>query len=505
MPNQDRIQGFIRSSLSKTLFVVVSNREPYVHSFNKAGEIQCSKPTSGMASALDPVLQAGRGIWIAHGSGEADAAAVDGRGYVPVPPDNPKYLLQRVWLSPQQQEGYYQGFSNQALWPLCHNSYVRPHFDWNHWKVYREVNELFAEQVHRSVGDARALVFVQDYHLALLPYLVKQKCPRAVVAHFWHIPWPSPEILRICPWQREIIKGLLGSDLLGFHLPQYCRDFLAAARALFPQPRQGRRNTVTHEGRATRVRPFPIGIDFDEFDRLAGSPEVSQRMEDIRRRYPLPRWLGVGVDRMDYIKGIPERMEAVGRLFEMYPQYLEQFSFVQVAVPSRTELAPYQQLARTVHRLVDQINERFGTDAWKPIHLLAENLPSPDVTAWYRLADFCLVSSLHDGMNLVAKEFVASKREADGVLLLSQFAGTAETLHDALLVNPYDIDGMARQMDRALHLDPAEARQRMRRMRTTLRRRNIYRWAVDILAAAAECGQSSLGTEEEPLAAVTNF
>ncbi len=228
-------------------------------------------------------------------------------------------------------------------------------------------------------------------------------------------------------------------------------------------------------------------------------------MEDIRRRCSLPRWLGVGVDRMDYIKGIPERMQAVGRFFEMYPQYLEQFSFVQVAVPSRMDLAPYQKLARTVHRLVDQINERFGAKDWKPIHLLAENLPSPDVTAWYRLADFCLVSSLHDGMNLVAKEFIAAKREADGVLLLSQFTGTAETLHDALLINPYDTDGMARQMDRALHLDPAEVRQRMRRMRATLRRRNIYRWAVDILAAAAECGQSSLGTEEESLAAVTSF
>ncbi|MBI4465452.1 MAG: trehalose-6-phosphate synthase [Acidobacteria bacterium] len=475
---------------------MVSNREPYVHTYSESGEIRCSQPTSGMVSALDPVLQAARGIWVAHASGEADAAVVDRDGVVCVPPDNPLYWLKRVWLTPEQERGYYSGFSNQALWPLCHLAYTRPRFDRHHWRAYQQVNELFAKQVHEAVGQSRALVFVQDYHFALLPRLIKQRCPNAIVAHFWHIPWPSPEVLRICPWQREIVWGLLGNDLLGFHLPQYGRNFIACARTLFPQLRAAQRDTLHHQGRPTKVRAFPISIDFEEFNGLSTSEEVSRQMEEFRREYRLTDRIGVGIDRLDYIKGIPARLQAVDRFLELFPQYRGQFSFVQVAVPSRCDLAPYQKLGRTVRNLVNEINRKHGNRNWKPIVLISRKLSSIEVTALYRLADFCLITSLQDGMNLVAQEFVASRSDEQGVLLLSRFAGAAELLRDVLLINPYDIDETAQRIAIALQMEPSATRRRMRRMRSRLRRRDIFRWTVDVLAAAAECGATPLEGEE---------
>ncbi|MBI4443985.1 MAG: trehalose-6-phosphate synthase [Acidobacteria bacterium] len=497
MVRHDNIKQFIRSTLARTRFVVVSNREPYIHTYSKTGEIQCNQPTSGLVSALDPVLQAARGIWIAHATGEADAAVADRNGIVSVPPDSPRYLLKRVWMTPEQEQGYYSGFSNQALWPLCHAAYTRPHFDRKHWQAYQQVNELFAETVRQAVGQSRALVFVQDYHFALLPRLIKQHCPNAIVAHFWHIPWPSLEVLRICPWQREIVWGLLGSDLLGFHLPQYCRNFIAGARALFPQVRTAPGNSLHHQERLTKVRPFPIGIDFEQFDSLSGSEAVERQMQEFRRRYRLPLRIGIGIDRLDYIKGIPARLRAVDRFLEAFPQYRGQFSFVQVAVPSRCDLAPYQELRRTVCDLVKEINRKYQTRGWKPIVLIPHNLSLLEVTALYRLADFCLVTSLQDGMNLVAQEFVASRSDGQGALLLSRFAGAAEFLRDAFLVNPYDIDEIAHHIAHALQVEPSEKRRRMRRMRSRVRRRNIFRWTVDVLAAAAECGVAPLGSEEE--------
>ncbi|MBI3895812.1 MAG: trehalose-6-phosphate synthase [Acidobacteria bacterium] len=505
MSNRNQIEQFIRSTLSNCRFVVVSNREPYVHRYTDSGEIECSRPTSGMVSALDPVLKASSGIWIAHGSGNADRAVVDRSGCVPVPPKNPQYLLKRVWLSPEQVESYYQGFSNQALWPLCHQAYTRPRFDRHHWRNYQQVNELFAKEVHHAVGNSRALVFVQDYHFALLPRLVKQRCPQAVVAHFWHIPWPSPESLQICPWQREIVWGLLGSDLLGFHIPQYCRNFTAAARHLFPRIKADQRNTLLGGEHSTKVRAFPISVDFEEIDRLAASAETSRRMEELRRSLKLSKWVGLGIDRLDYIKGIPERLQAVAHFLELYPQYQGQFSFVQVAVPSRTEIPDYQQLSETVASLAKEINARFGKDGWEPVKLISASLPMAEITALYRLADFCLVSSLHDGMNLVAKEFAAARCDNQGVLLLSRFTGAAGLLRDALAINPFDTEESARQIRRALEMSPTEVRYRMRRMRSQLRRRNIFQWMVDLLAASVECGTAPLGGTEESFPAAAAF
>ncbi|MBI1955750.1 MAG: trehalose-6-phosphate synthase [Acidobacteria bacterium] len=408
-------------------------------------------------------------------------------------------------LSPEQVENYYQGFSNQALWPLCHLAYTQPRFDRHHWKTYQQVNELFAKEIHRAVGNARALIFIQDYHFALLPRLVKQRCPQAIVAHFWHIPWPTLESLRICPWQREMVWGLLGSDLLGFQIPQYCRNFVAAARKLFPQIKAEQRNTLISREHSTKVRAFPISVDFEEIDRLAASAEVSQKIGELRRSLKLAKWVGLGIDRLDYIKGIPERLRAVAHFLELYPQYQSRFTFVQVAVPSRTEIPDYQQLNRTVSSLAREINTRFGKQGWEPIQLISANLPMVEVTALYRLANFCLVSSLHDGMNLIAKEFAAARYDNQGVLLLSRFTGAAGLLRDALFINPYDTDEIARQIQRALELDPAEVRRRMYRMRSQLRRRNIFQWMVDLLAASVECGAAPLGGAEESFPAAASL
>jgi len=495
MSSREKIREFIQGTLSGVRFVAVSNREPYVHTYTGDDGIQCSQPSSGMVSALDPVLQASHGTWIAHGSGNADFDVVDKNGAIRVPPHDPKYNLMRVALSPEQEEGYYHGFSNQGLWPLCHMAHRAPRFDAQHWKIYQQVNALFAEHVARSVGNSRAIVFVQDYHFALLPQMLKEKCPHAILVHFWHIPWPQSETLRICPWKQEIVRGLLGNDILGFHLPGYCENFTAGARSTFPHIQQGPGNALIWRGHRTSVRPFPAGIDFDELDGLASSENVKQKAAEFRRLYRLPQWVGVGVDRLDYIKGIPERLQAIVRFLESSPEFHGKFSFVQLAVPSRSDIDAYQDLAQNVHRLVNEINGRFAKDGWTPIVLISKNLPPADVAALYRIADFCLVTSLHDGMNLVAKEFVASRGDEKGVLLLSCFAGASTEMTDALLLNPYDTETMARLIKKALRMEPFEVSKRMRRMRSLLRRHNIFRWMIDILAVATENRVATLETE----------
>ncbi|MBI4460367.1 MAG: trehalose-6-phosphate synthase [Acidobacteria bacterium] len=505
MFSRNQIEEFIQSTLANCRFVVVSNREPYVHSYAAGGEIECSRPTSGMVSALDPVLQASSGTWIAHASGSADGAVVDRQGRVLVPPESPRYYLQRVWLTPEQVENYYQGFSNQGLWPLCHMAHTQPRFYRRHWEDYQRVNELFAKEVYRAVGNEPALVFVQDYHFALLPRLIKQLCPQAIVAHFWHIPWPAPEVLEMCPWQREILSGMLASDLIGFHLPEYCHNFTAAATRLFTETRIKQRNTSFSRECARKVRAFPISVDFEEINSLAASERVAQRVQELRRIWKLPKWVGLGIDRLDYIKGIPERLRAVARFLELYPQYRGQFTFIQVAVPSRTEIPEYQELRRTVSGLADEINARFGGDGWEPIKLIMASLPMAEVTALYRLGDFCLISSLHDGMNLVAQEYVAARCDKQGALLLSRFAGASGLLRDALLIDPYHTEEMAHQIRRALELKPAEARRRMRRMRFRLRRRNIFQWMADLLTASVECGAEAPAEGAEAYPAVALY
>ncbi len=433
-------------------------------------------------AALDPVVRASQGLWVATATGDADDEVTDDRGRVAVPPENPSYTLKRLWLTPEQEEGYYNGFANSALWPLCHIAYRRPVFRRCDWLRYREVNELFARAVAEEIGRDKAFVFVQDYHLALLPRMLKQLCPQATVAQFWHIPWPNPEVFRICPWMIELLEGLLGNDLLGFHIRYHGNNFIDTVdRELEARPDR-ELTAIVYRRHTTKIRSLPISVDFEAIDRQARSPEVGRRMEQWRQQLSLHEpFLGLGVDRADYTKGIPERLRALDAFLQRYPDYHGRFRFLQVAVPSRLGVEAYRQLNDEIDHLVAEINARHGRDSWKPICLLRQHVDPLGLYALYRLAGFCLVTPLHDGMNLVAKEFVAARVDERGVLLLSRFTGAARELRDASIVNPYAADELADQIHRALAMDPQEVRTRMRRLRERVRERNIYKWAGDIV------------------------
>ena len=386
------LKTLVTEKLEGRPFVVVANRQPYEHYFD-GEEIRWKEPASGVATALDPILRAGGGTWIGHGAGDADRAVVDADDVVRVPPDAPAYALKRVWLSKEEEDGYYYGFANQALWPLCHIAYERPAFNDAHWSHYAAVNAKFADAVAQVVGDGPSFVFVQDYHYALLPRLIKERRPNAVVAQFWHIPWPNAEAFRICPWKKEILEGLLGNDLLGFHIQNHCNNFLNTIDREMEARLDRERFAVYFHDRPTFVRPFPISVDFDGTAAEADSPEVAEEMKAIRRRYDLrDRIVGVGIDRMDYTKGIPERLTAIDRFLTRHPEQRGKFVFIQVGVPSRVHIPAYKALGDRVQGLVDQINWRHGRDRWRPIVYLPEHHGRRSLTALYRLARFCMVT-----------------------------------------------------------------------------------------------------------------
>ena len=482
MWTREGLHDLVKEKLAGYLFVVVSNREPYIHTFS-GREIVCHVPASGLTVALDPVMQACGGIWIAHGSGDADREVVDKDSKVGIPPENPRYALKRLWLSREDEEGYYSGFSNEALWPLCHIVYTRPVFEESDWETYKKVNETFARSVLDEVGDRKAFVFIQDYHLTLLSKLIKDKHPNIITAQFWHIPWPHREAFRICPWQEEILKGLLGNDLLGFHIRYHCNNFLDTVDRAIEAKVDWERYEVTCGGRKTAVRPFPISVDFEALAQFAQSQEVAAQEKELRARLNLDdKIVGVGFDRLDYTKGIPDRLRAVGRFFEKYPGYKEKVVFIQAGVRSRVEILEYKKLAEEIDRVEEETNSRWATGRWKPIVYLREHQSQTALMALRRLADFFVVSSLHDGMNIVAKEFVASRFDEDGVLILSPFTGAARELTDAVLANPYAIDHFADAIKKAVEMPEAERRRRMQKMRAVVRENNIYKWAADIIS-----------------------
>jgi trehalose 6-phosphate synthase len=476
----ERLRETIRQRLGSELFVVVSNREPYLHRF-EGEEIVCQVPASGLTIALDPVMRACGGLWVAHGSGEADRQVVDAQDRVQVPPAQPAYALRRVWLTKEEEDRYYYGFSNEALWPLCHIAYTRPSFNLQEWEAYQAVNRKFADAVLGEVRDRNAFVFIQDYHFALLSRLLKR--PNIRTAQFWHIPWPNREAFRVCPWGEALLEGLLGNDLLGFHIRYHCHNFLDTVDRTIEARVDYERFEVTRGGLTTMVRPFPISVDFDAMARQAASAEVSDEMDRLTKRYGLRRrtvWLGV--DRIDYTKGIPERLRALDRCLERHPEFQKRAVLVEVGVPSRVHIGAYKQLNDEIDELVEAINWKYQTADWKPILYLKQHVQPPMLQAWYRLASVCLVTSLHDGMNMVAKEFVASRTNEDGVLLLSQFTGAARELAEAEFVNPYAVDDMAEALYRAASMPREEQQRRMRKLQAQVREQNIYRWAGKILS-----------------------
>jgi trehalose 6-phosphate synthase len=481
------LRRLIRTRLRRAKFAVVSNREPYLHTF-RAGRIDWVRPASGMTTALDPVMQASRGLWVAQGSGDADAQVTDANGFVDVPPDRPSYRLKRVWLTKRQEERYYYGFANSALWPLCHIAYRRPIFHLEQWEAYVEVNQMFADSVAREIGEKPAYVFIQDYHFALLPRMLREQCPRAIIAHFWHIPWPNPEIFRICPWKQEILEGLLGNDMLGFHTRYHGDNFVATVdRELEARPDR-ERSAIIRGGHTTRVRAYPISIDFEDVSRRAASRETQKLMAALRRHFRLKKdcILGIGADRLDYTKGLPERIEALDELFERYPEYRDRLVFIQAGVPTRSQVDAYRRLDEEVNSRAAALNWKYGHRDWQPLIFLRGHQTLATLLALYRMARFALVSSLHDGMNLVAKEFVAAQVDASGVLVLSPFTGAARELQQALIVNPYSPHEMAHRIHEAIEMSPAEIRRRMGRMRAHVSQNNIYKWAGEIVTDMSE-------------------
>jgi trehalose-6-phosphate synthase len=479
--NRESLRQAVAEKIGGQKFIVVSNREPYIHVYGDDG-IRCITPASGMTVALDPVIQACGGVWIAAGLGEADRDMVDDRDHLAVPPDDPSYTLRRIWLSKEEEERFYYGYANEGLWPLCHIVHVRPTFREEDWKVYREVNARFAAAVLEELEGRPGFVFIQDYHFALLSKLIKAERPDVVTAQFWHIPWPNPEAFRVCPQATEILEGLLGNDLLGFHIRYHCLNFMDSVDLLLESRISAENSSIIRHGRETLVRDFPISIDFERIERRSASPEIEQRIALLRKDHKLrDRRLLVGIDRMEYTKGIIERLDALDRLLEKYPRFIGRFVFLQHGPLSRIHIRKYRDYNDEIYRRVVDINERWKTKDWQPIVLQKSHLPFDDVLAHYKAAHAVLVSSIHDGMNLVAKEFVASRADERGVLVLSRFTGSARELDRAILVNPMDTEGFAEALREALDMPEDEQAERLRRMRDVVRENNVYRWAVRII------------------------
>jgi len=478
----DRLAVHLRARLEDGRLFVVSNREPYLHT-RRGKSIEVSQPASGLVTALEPVLRACGGTWVAHGSGDADLDAVDSHDRLAVPPDDPRYTLRRVWLTKEEEAGYYYGFANEGLWPLCHIAHTRPLFRDDDWKHYQEVNQKFADALLEEMENvSHPVVLVQDYHFALLPRMIKQSRPDARVAIFWHIPWPNPEAFGICPWQRELVDGLLGADLIGFHIQAHCTNFLQTVDRIVESRINWEHFSVQRLDHHTIVHPFPISVAFSDATAAQQNESAYEERASLLKALGIEATsMGIGVDRLDYTKGILERFLAIERFLEKYPTYKGIFTFVQIGAPSRTHIKRYHDLQAEVEAEADRINWRFQTDHWRPIALLIRQHSHKEIEPYYRSADLCLVTALHDGMNLVAKEFIANRTDERGVLVLSCFTGAARELRDALQVNPYDSDQTAEAIRAALEMKPEEKQMRMQRLRKLVREHNVYRWAGTLI------------------------
>jgi trehalose-6-phosphate synthase len=484
----EKLRVLLHEELAGDEVLVVSNREPYMHARTRHG-IEVQRPASGLVTAVEPVMRACSGTWIAHGSGSADRDTVDRDDRVPVPPGNPSYTLRRVWLTREEEKGYYYGFANEGLWPLCHIAHVRPVFRSTDWEQYEAVNRRFADAVVQEARTDDPVVLVQDYHFALLPRMVRDALPKATIITFWHIPWPNPESFGICPWRGEILEGLLGSTILGFHTPFHCKNFTETVDRYLETRIEHEAATISFGGELTQVQHYPISIAWP--DASAAPASVAECRAAIRSDLGVAsdHLLAIGVDRLDYTKGIIERLQAMERMLELHPNLVGRFTLVQIAAPSRSSLDEYQNFEARVRALVHRINSRFASGNYVPVVLKAEHHGADLVNRYYRAADVCLVTSLHDGMNLVAKEFIAARDDDRGVLVLSQFTGAARELHEALIVNPYHIEQSAEALHRALTMPDIEQCERMRSMRSLVKDYNIYRWAGRMLLDAARLRQ----------------
>lgn len=485
----DKLRELLYKQLTGDQILVVSNREPYIHMKGKEG-IEIQRPASGLVTAVEPVMKACSGIWIAHGGGTADRDVVDKNDHVYIPPGNPKYTLRRIWLRREEEKGYYYGFANEGLWPLCHIAHVRPIFRTSDWQHYVTINQRFADAVAKEANREDPVVLVQDYHFALLPGMLRKILPKSTIITFWHIPWPNPESFGICPWREELLQGMLGSTILGFHTPFHCKNFLETVDRYLETRIEHASSTISHGGNLTLVEAYPISIQWPP-PWQESQASVEECQTEIRKFLKIDNHclIGLGVDRLDYTKGILERLRAVEGLLEKHPEMVGRFSFVQIAAPSRSVLEEYQAFEARVRALATHINQRFASGAYQPVYLRVEHHEPEDVNRYYRAADVCMVTSLHDGMNLVAKEYIASRDDEKGVLILSQFTGAAHELYEALIVNPYHIEQTAEALYQALTMPEFEQRERMRSMRSMVSDFNVYRWAGRMLIDASKIRQ----------------
>ncbi len=468
-----KLKDLVHAKLGENALVVVSNREPYMHIINETtGKPRCTRPASGVVTAIDPILRACGGTWIAHGSANADRNFVNSKDKLGVPPEDNRYILKRVWLTKEEEEGYYYGFSNEGLWPLCHVTHTRPIFREADWQMYKEVNQKFAQSVLDELPAKDPFVFIQDYHFTLLPKIIKEKRPDATIALFWHIPWPNPEVFAICPYHLDILDGMLGCDLIGFHVQNHCNNFLDTVNRLIECRVDTEKFSVINKNKETIIRSFPISVD--GFMPHIKNASLTAEVHKIKKEYDLH-------DKIDYTKGIIERIMAIDRFLEKYPEYKKKFVFIQLAAPSRTHIKRYHELMGEIDELIEKKNWKYSDGNWKPIIYLKRHFSPEEIKPYFALADICMVSSLHDGMNLVAKEYVVSKGDASGALILSKFTGAARELTDAVLVNPYSIEEFADAIKFTIDMPAPERKKRMENMRQVVLENNIYKWAGNII------------------------
>jgi len=477
----EQLERSVREYLGRTRIVIASNREPFQH-VRKNGTVEAIRSAGGLASALDSVARATGGVWVAQASGDADRETADPFGRVSMPPGRELYTLQRIWIDDYERAQGFNRFVNGCLWPLCHIVHVRPHFVAAEWRAYQEVNRMFADAILEAVGDEPAIVLLQDYHLALCAAELRARRRDLTIVHFWHIPWPNPEVFRIVPWKRELLEGLLACDLLGFHIRYHGMNFLDTVGAELESLIDRERGSIRRRGRVTFVRDYPISPDVTEIALAGASAGTAASVQRIREKLGIQgSRVILGVDRLDYTKGIPERLDAYGRMLERHPELRGRVTMIQIAVPSRVDLPEYQTLGKAVTEQIERLNERFEHDGHKPVHFIFENLDFRELIPYYALADVMAVTSLHDGMNLVCKEYVAAKVGLDGVLVLSPFTGASRELEHAIQVSPYDTERLAEALHRALTLPEEERTRRMRALREVVAAQNIYDWARKLL------------------------
>jgi trehalose 6-phosphate synthase len=476
---------FVKEHLPSEQLITVSYRQPYSHDKTAKG-IEWTTPASGLVTAIEPIMKACKGTWVAVATSEADRLVADEQGGIMVPPDHPSYRLKRIWLDDAETRGFYAGFANEGIWPLCTIAYVKPHFRTSDWEIYQSVNRKFADAILAEVKSPAPIIFIQDYHFGLLAKLIRDRLPNALIIFFWHIPWPNSEAFGILPWRAEFLDGMLAADIIGFHTQYFCNNFLDCVDTYVEALIDREHDTIRRGNDFCMVRPYPISIAPPDFDEMA-VPDMDSCRQQLMKRLKIDPALKIvlGVERLDYVKGIPERFRAFDIMLERNPEWREKVSFVQVASPSRLMVPAYANIDEEISKIAEQINAKYGTDKWKPIHLLKQNFGQPDVYKFYRAADICVVSSLHDGMNLVAKEFIAAREDERGVLILSQFAGSSRELIDALIVNPYDEEGLSQNLLRALTMNEEEQTTRMKSMREQVRTHNVFAWAAEILGDAS--------------------